>query len=104
MPKWVRNSSMTSRSGARRRPYARSFTLISAIAITIGPQARCRGWSSGGIVSRPWQEVGLAPRAGSVERVVYHPVQPPVIEAPDVRKDLAREAAATFLIGAQRHP
>src|SRR5439155_12458046 len=79
-------------------------TLISAIAISIGPQARCRGWSSGGIVSRPWQEVGLAPRAGSVERVVYHPVQPPVIEAPDVRKDLAREAAATFLIGAERHP
>src|SRR4029453_15132125 len=31
MPKWVRNSSITSRSGARRRPYARSRTLIRAM-------------------------------------------------------------------------
>src|SRR5215510_8667026 len=34
MPKLVRNSSATSRSGDRSRPYARSVTLISAIALS----------------------------------------------------------------------
>src|SRR5437899_8315780 len=34
MPKLVRNSSATSRSGERSRPYARSVTLISAIALS----------------------------------------------------------------------
>src|SRR6266446_7547975 len=44
MPKWVRNSSATSRSGARSRPYARSVTLISAMVFsTVFP----RGCSSG---------------------------------------------------------
>src|SRR2546425_714587 len=44
MPKWVRNSSATSRSGARSRPYARSVTLISAMVLsTVFP----RGCSSG---------------------------------------------------------
>src|SRR3981081_279411 len=43
MPKWVRNSSATSRSGARSRPYARSVTLISAMVLsTVFP----RGCSS----------------------------------------------------------
>src|SRR5262245_4813680 len=35
MPKWVRNSSAASRSGARSRPYARSVTLISAIVVIL---------------------------------------------------------------------
>src|SRR2546425_4174716 len=44
MPKWVRNSSATSRSGARSRPYARSVTLMSAMVLsTVFP----RGCSSG---------------------------------------------------------
>src|SRR5437588_7763349 len=34
IPKWVRNSSWTSRSGARSRPYARSLTLITAIVMS----------------------------------------------------------------------
>src|SRR5262245_1146768 len=45
MPKWVRNSSCASRSGARRRPNARSRTLITAMVssfavVEVGRDAR----------------------------------------------------------------
>jgi uncharacterized membrane protein HdeD (DUF308 family) len=44
IPKWVRNSSAASRSGARSRPYARSVTLMSAMvgASLIAPGAVVR--------------------------------------------------------------
>src|SRR5262244_1161004 len=40
MPKLVRNSSATSRSGARSRPYARSIILVSGIAFSSFVQER----------------------------------------------------------------
>src|SRR5713226_9673797 len=58
MPKWVRNSSATSRSGARSRPYARSVTLISAMVLsTVFP----RGCSSG-----PSRRAARGPTPGNV--------------------------------------